>query len=39
MNVWGQRPYPPAVPGMFVAGLANPDFLIEIEATAVIPSS
>jgi enamine deaminase RidA (YjgF/YER057c/UK114 family) len=37
MNVWGQRPNPPAVTGMFVAGLANPDFLIEIEATAVIP--
>jgi enamine deaminase RidA (YjgF/YER057c/UK114 family) len=36
MNVWGQRPNPPAVTGMFVAGLANPDFLIEIEAIAVI---
>jgi enamine deaminase RidA (YjgF/YER057c/UK114 family) len=36
MNVWGQRPNPPTVTGMFVAGLANPDFLIEIEATAVI---
>lgn len=36
MNVWGQRANPPTVTGMFVSGLANPDFLIEIEATAVI---
>lgn len=36
MNVWGQRPNPPTVTGMFVAGLANPDYLIEVEATAVL---
>ena len=36
MQVWGQRSNPPAVTGFFVAGLANPDYLIEIEATAVL---
>lgn len=36
MKVWGQRADPPAVTGLFVSGLANPDFLIEIEAIAVI---
>lgn len=38
MNVWGQRSNPPTVTGFFVAGLANPDYLIEIEATAVLRS-
>ncbi|MHA6690104.1 RidA family protein [Devosia sp. A449] len=37
MAVWGQRTNPPTVTGMRVAGLANPDFLIEIEAQAVLP--
>lgn len=37
MNVWGARTNPPTVTGMRVAGLANPDFLIEIEAQAVLP--
>ena len=36
MKVWGQRPNPPTVSGLFVAGLAHPDFLIEIEAMAVL---
>jgi len=36
-RAWGQRPNPPAVTGLFVAGLANPDFLVEIEAVAVVP--
>jgi len=27
---------PPAITGVFVAGLANPAFLIEIEATAYL---
>ena len=35
--VWGNRPNPPAITGMFIAGLANPDFLIEMDAVAVIP--
>ena len=34
---WGNRPNPPAISGMFVAGLANPDFLVEMDAIAVIP--
>ena len=36
MKVWGQRNDPPLVTGLFVSALANPDFLIEIEATAVL---
>ena len=36
-RAWGGRPNPPAVSMAFVAGLANPDFLVEIEATAVVP--
>ena len=36
MEVWGRRPNPPTVTGFRVAGLANPDFLIEIEAQAVL---
>ena len=36
-RVWGHRPNPPLVTVLFVAGLANPDFLLEIEAIAVVP--
>jgi enamine deaminase RidA (YjgF/YER057c/UK114 family) len=36
MEVWGDRADPPAVTGLFVTGLAHPDFLVEIEATAVL---
>ena len=36
MKVWGQRPNPPTVTGFRVAGLFNPDVLIEIEAQAVL---
>jgi|SRR3990170_4191779 len=36
-EVWGQRPNPPAITGVFVASLAHPDFLVEIDAIAVIP--
>ena len=36
MAVWGARPNPPTVTGLRVHGLANPDFLVEIEAVAVI---
>jgi enamine deaminase RidA (YjgF/YER057c/UK114 family) len=32
---WGTAPNPPAVSMAFVAGLANPDFLVELEAIAV----
>jgi len=36
-QVWGQRPNPPLITGMFVASLANPSFLVELEAVAVLP--
>jgi len=36
-RVWGQRPNPPAITGMFVAGLAHPDYLVEIDVVAVVP--
>jgi enamine deaminase RidA (YjgF/YER057c/UK114 family) len=34
---WGSRPNPPASTVVFVAGLAHPDFLAEMDATAVVP--
>jgi len=37
-HVWGNRPNPPAISVMFVAGLAHPDFLAEMDAIAVVPS-
>lgn len=36
-SVWGDRPNPPAITTLFVAGLANPEFLVEIDAIAVVP--
>jgi enamine deaminase RidA (YjgF/YER057c/UK114 family) len=36
-SVWGDRPNPPAITTLFVAGLANPDFLVEIDAIAIVP--
>lgn len=36
-SAWGNRPNPPAVSVMFVAGLAHPDFLVEIDAIAAVP--
>jgi enamine deaminase RidA (YjgF/YER057c/UK114 family) len=36
-RVWGRRPNPPTITMLFVAGLANPDFLVEIDAVAVVP--
>jgi len=36
-SVWGNLPNPPAITGMFVAGLAHPDFLVEMDAIAVVP--
>ena|SRR5690349_22415550 len=38
MKEWGTRANPPAISMLLVAGLANPDFLIEIDATAVVPA-
>jgi len=34
---WGRRANPPAVTVLYVAGLANPEWLIEIDALAVVP--
>jgi enamine deaminase RidA (YjgF/YER057c/UK114 family) len=36
-KVWGQRSNPPAISVLFVAGLAQPDFLVEIDAVAAVP--
>ncbi|MGE0540297.1 MAG: RidA family protein [Dehalococcoidia bacterium] len=36
-RVWGTRPNPPVISGLYVAGLANPDFLVELDAVAVVP--
>lgn len=36
-RVWGRRPNPPATTLAYVAGLAHPDFLAEMEAIAVVP--
>jgi enamine deaminase RidA (YjgF/YER057c/UK114 family) len=38
-RVWGRRPNPPLITVLFVAGLANPDFLMEMDVIAVIPES
>jgi enamine deaminase RidA (YjgF/YER057c/UK114 family) len=34
-SAWGSRPNPPAVTIAVVEGLANPDFLIEIDAVGI----
>ncbi len=36
-RVWGNRPHPPAITFAYVAGLGSPDFLVELEAIAVVP--
>ena len=36
-RVWNRRPNPPAISMAMVAGLANPDYLIEMDAIAVVP--
>jgi enamine deaminase RidA (YjgF/YER057c/UK114 family) len=38
-RVWANRPNPPLITVLFVAGLANSDFLMEIDAIAVTPNS
>lgn len=35
-RVWGRRPNPPVITMMFVPGLANPEFLVEMDAIAVV---
>lgn len=34
---WGNKANPPTISVLVVAGLANPDFLVEIDAIAVVP--
>lgn len=36
-RVWGRRPNPPLITMAFVSALANPDFLCEMDAVAVVP--
>jgi enamine deaminase RidA (YjgF/YER057c/UK114 family) len=38
-RTWGSRPNPPLVTVLVVIGLANPAFLLEIEAIAVVPDN
>lgn len=37
-RVWGDRPNPPLITAAVVKALAHPDFLVEIDAIAVVPS-
>lgn len=36
-RVWGELLNPPAISMSFVLGLAHPDFLVEMDAIAVVP--
>lgn len=36
-RVWGDRPNPPLITGVFVSHLARPEFLAEMDAIAVVP--
>ena len=36
MRAWGNRPNPPAITMAFVSGLARPEYLVEIDAVAVV---
>lgn len=36
-ETWGDLPNPPLVTGAMVSALAHPDYLVEIEAIAVVP--
>jgi enamine deaminase RidA (YjgF/YER057c/UK114 family) len=36
-RMWGNRPNPPLITLVFVSGLAQPDYLMEIDAVAVVP--
>jgi enamine deaminase RidA (YjgF/YER057c/UK114 family) len=37
-EVWGSRGEPPVITVVYVAGLGRPEFLVEIDAVAVIPA-
>ena len=36
-NAWPETPNPPAITGVIVSALAHPDFLVEMDAVAVVP--
>ena len=36
-NAWPEVPNPPAITGVLVSRLAHPDFLVEMDAVAVVP--
>ena len=36
-NAWPEVPNPPAITGVFVSGLGHPEFLVEMDAVAVVP--
>ena len=36
-RVWGERANPPVITAAFVSALANPVFLVEMDAIAVVP--
>jgi len=36
-EVLGYQPNPPTITGFYVYGLAHPDFLVEMDAIAVVP--
>ena len=36
-SVWGAPHYPPTISVLFVSALAHPDFLLEVDAIAVVP--
>jgi enamine deaminase RidA (YjgF/YER057c/UK114 family) len=38
-RAWGGRPNPPLVTAAFVSELAHPDFLLELEAVAIVPQT
>jgi enamine deaminase RidA (YjgF/YER057c/UK114 family) len=37
-RVWGDSPNPPVITAAVVKGLAHPDFLVEMDAIAVVPA-
>jgi enamine deaminase RidA (YjgF/YER057c/UK114 family) len=38
-RVWGDQPNPPVITAAVVKGLAHPDFLVEMDAIAVVPAT
>ncbi len=37
-RVWGDRPNPPVITAAVVKGLAHPNFLVEMDAIAIVPA-